>query len=266
MKNPTVEELLDFEGNTEKVFAGIIEGMGMAAYTSDSNENLPVPRVDVVATLTESGPHERVLTTGDNAGRRIYDQHQIEVQLQYSVSSDGPGEMQQAIRQFRGAFRSLMFFPKPIHDAFEEMELYRAAPDSIRETGGIRQVDADEDAVTLQSTVNLVLFLATDRLIGSFYADGAGVEPVNDYYRRSGNNKGRPEYRSRTHRAKWSGSRWEIRKLNGGGLVYSSAQDTPAPWNAVPWVSENSEDNPAPTLFQASILELLGFAPPPNWS
>lgn len=266
MISPTVEGVLDFEGNVEKVFADILTGLGIAAFRSDSDSALPIPRVDVMATLAESGPHERVLTSGDNSGHRIYDQHQVDVQLRYTVAPDTPDEERSDIRQFRGAFRNLIFFPKPIRDAFDSAELYRVAPGSIREQGGVRQVEADEGAVTLQATINLVLFIASDRLLDSFYTGGSGDDSVNKYFYLHGTTNAKSEYRSQTHRAVWSGSQWEIREISGDALVYSSAGDTEKPWDSTPWASNDSEDDPPPTLFQATIRDLLGFAPPPNWS
>ena len=153
----TIEQILDFEGNTEKVLRGILDDFGLPAYRSDSDENLPIPRVDVVATLTESGPHEFLLTGGEFAGSMVYDQHQVSAMVRYTFAPDDPENSQVSL--FRGTMRKLMFFPSLLQDAFVTQGLYRVAPNSIRVQSGIRQVEADENAVTLEATLPLQLFI-----------------------------------------------------------------------------------------------------------
>lgn len=155
----TIEQILDIEGNTEDVFFSILDDLGIPAYASDSNVDLPIPRVDVVATLESSGPHEFKLTGGAYAGQLVYDQHNVSVSIRYTYAPDNPG--QASPRLFRGTMRRLMFFPSLISDKFTDQALYRVAGDSIRGQSGIRQVESDEEAVTLEATIPLVLFIAS---------------------------------------------------------------------------------------------------------
>jgi hypothetical protein len=151
----TTTDILDFEGNTEAVFVNILRSLGLPAYASDSNEDLPIPRVDVVATLTESGPHERVLPNGE----RVYDQHAVQVSIIAIFAADTP-DLDRSFRDFRGIMRKMAFFPTPILEAFADQGLYFAASTTIRETSGIRQVDTDEGASVAEFRLNLVLFLS----------------------------------------------------------------------------------------------------------
>lgn len=152
----TIATVLDFEGNTETIFAQILTDLGLPAYASDTNGDLPIPRVDVVATLTQAGPHEAALPNGV----RVYDQQQLAVSITYVFAPDSPN-LTETIKYFRGAMRRLTFFYQPILDAFAAQGYYAAAADSIRETGSARQVQTDENAIALEVTVPLVIFLTT---------------------------------------------------------------------------------------------------------
>lgn len=162
-----IPTILDFEGNTEAIFVQILRDLGLPAYSSDTNEDLPIPRVDVVATLAESGPHQRRMPNGE----WVYDQHSMTVSVSYHFAPDTP-DLVKTVSFFRGTMRRLLFFPRPILDAFEDQGYYRAAAETIRETAGIRQIDTDENTVTLETVVPMVLFL-TETSLGILGPDTA---------------------------------------------------------------------------------------------
>lgn len=158
----TKEEILDFEGNTEAVLVSILSnaaGLNLPAFASDTNQNLPIPRIDVVATLMDMGPHEGQLTNG----KYVYDQIQISVSISYVFAPDNP-DLTKDVRFFRGKMRMLTFYAHQLLETFRDQGIYEVASDSIRETGGIREVDSDEDSVTLESQIELVLFLTPSAL------------------------------------------------------------------------------------------------------
>jgi hypothetical protein len=151
----TIDQILDIEGNTESVIVGLLTALGLPAYASDTNEVLPLPRVDVVATVVQSGPHEAALTDGE----RIFDQHQVNVNVSYVFAPDTPGMTTSAIKLFRSKTRRMVFFTKPLLQAFETQGIYFAAPNSIKEQGGMRMALTDEEAVKLEFSMELQLFI-----------------------------------------------------------------------------------------------------------
>ena len=264
MINPSVETVLDFEGNVEKCVADALTELGFAAYPSDHDGDLPMPRVEVVATVTDAGPHEAPLAVGRFGGDMVYDQQRLNVTVKYYFAPESAGEFSSVVRKFRGAFRRLVFYSSKIVERVDDQQLYRAAHASVRETGGIRGVETEEDCWSLESSIDLVIFIAMDRAVNSVVVSGAGTDVVNGYYALRGDIEGKPRYRSESHRITWSGTEWQIRGLNSSTVLYRSEDDTDFPWQAGTWIDE-AGDTPVPTLDQGTIRSLLGFAPPPEW-
>ena len=164
----TIDQILDFEGNVEAVIVGLLQALDLPAYGSNTNIALPIPRVDVVATVTQSGPHEAALSDGE----RIYDQHQVSVSVAYTFAPDTPGMAATAEKLFRAKTRRMVFFTKPLLQAFVTQGLSFLAPHSIREQGGIRMVQTDEEAIKLEYRLELQIFIAPAQLsVLSEYAE-----------------------------------------------------------------------------------------------
>lgn len=264
MISPTVEQVLDFEGNVERAVAAILTRLGFAAHPSDHDGLLPVPRVEVIANMTEAGPHEAPLVSGEFSGDLVYDQQNLRVTIKYYFAPEHAKEYAEAVGKFRGAFRRLIFYSSKLVDEIDAQQLYRAAHASVRERGGIREVETEENCWSMESSIDLVIFIAMDRAVNSVVVSGAGTDVVNGYYALRGDIEGKPRYRSESHRITWSGTEWQIRGLNSSTVLYRSEDDTDFPWQAGTWIDE-AGDTPVPTLDQGTIRSLLGFAPPPEW-
>lgn len=267
MINPTVENILDFEGNIERSLASILNSLGFDAYPSDDDRELPVPRVEVIATTTEAGPHEAVLASGGFAGKNVYDQQNLRVTLKYYFAPEHARDYAGAVGKFRGAVRRLVFYSDKIVSEIDSQQLYHAAHASIRERSSIREVEAEENCWSLEMSIDMVVFLALETGVNAVVVAESGESDVNGYYILSGEKNGKPRYRSETHEISWSSSAWSITEKGKSGVIYTSQGDTGFPWDDE-WLLAShpgSGEMPLPMVSQASIRDLLGFAPPPEW-
>lgn len=263
MISPTVEQVLDFEGNVERAVAAILTRLGFAAYPSDHDGLMPVPRVEVIANMTEAGPHEAPLVSGEFSGDLVYDQQNLRVTIKYYFAPEHAKEYAEAVGKFRGAFRRLIFYSSKLVDEIDAQQLYRAAHASVRERGGIREVETEENCWSMESSLDLVIFIALDRPVNAAVVSGGGESDANGYYALSGKKNGKPRYRSAGHEIAWISSEWRIKPIGSSTVLYSSGDDTDYPWQA-DW-DVGTGDGPAPGVSQASIRDLIGHAPPPEW-
>lgn len=155
----TLEQLLDLETETENVFGTYLRtNLGLTdSYTSDSQADLPTPRIDCWAVLVSHGTHQNVIPSGSHAGRRIYDQNTVRINLQLVYAPDqtnfavSPGAL-------RGKFRSLLTDYYGIQAGFDVKGLLMLAPDTLRQVDGDRSIDNERKEETITCGMEVQLF------------------------------------------------------------------------------------------------------------
>lgn len=146
---PTIEALMDIEGQVEAAFASHLNANGFAVNETDETGILVTPRVEIVAVVSGEGPHEsRVGTVG------VYDQFAVDVSFNLIVSPRGPSPQNPAL--LRGKLRALLLNYPAINALLADLSI---GPESFRASGGSRIVEADEDHVVMQVQKSLQVFV-----------------------------------------------------------------------------------------------------------
>lgn len=153
----TLEQLLDVETETEGVFRAYLATIVTAAtsYASDSNTELPTPRIGVVSTLIEQGRHQITIPTGTYANRPVYDQFRIRLDL--SLVYDPSYSQGQA--SLRGKLRVALTAYSALQSAFNNNAYLILAPDTLRQVDGSREIDDENKQETINTTVEGMFFL-----------------------------------------------------------------------------------------------------------
>jgi len=161
MPASNLETLLDFETEIEASFvAYLATTLGLPATGSDTNVSLGTPRINVISTVVEQGPHQYNITTGVYAGRAFYDQFRSTVQIDL-VYDPSFGQSQGTLR---GKVRKMLTDYFGIKAAFAVNGYLLLAPDSLRQTGGTRGVNSDEKEETISTVIECVFFVNPDAI------------------------------------------------------------------------------------------------------
>ncbi len=157
MPAPDIPTLLDVETEVEGVFNAYLgTALGLPTVQSDSNTTLPTPRVEIVCTLLDEGPHQFTIPSGVNAGLSYYDQKRIRIQVDLVYAPDfaqTPGTLRGKLRQVFGNWEA-------IKTQFAVHGYYGLASDTLRQVGGDRRVD-DPEAKTerITTVLDAVVFI-----------------------------------------------------------------------------------------------------------
>lgn len=153
----TLITILDIETEVETVFYNYITNtLGIATgEVSDTNTEQMTPRVQVVATLQADGWHQTNIASGVYAGRTLYDQFKVRLQLDI-VYNPAAGQSQATLR---GTLRKALTDFNTIQTGFAVHAYYLLAPETLHQTDGDRVIDDREKTETIRTTLEMELFL-----------------------------------------------------------------------------------------------------------
>ena len=157
MAAPDIPTLLDVETEIEGIFTAYLgTSLGLPTVASDTDTTLVTPRVEIVATLVDEGPHQFTIPTGVNAGLSYYDQKRVRIQVDLIYAPDwpqSPGTLRGKLRQVFGNYRA-------IATQFAVNGYYGIAPDTLRQVGGDRRVqDPEVETERLSTQLEAVVFI-----------------------------------------------------------------------------------------------------------
>lgn len=153
MSAPDLATLLNVEPEVESVLAAYLANlMGVAVMTSDSDQIEFTPRVEIVATVLEQGPHQNIVQTGVYAGRRFYDFFRVSIAIDVVYAPSA----QQNAGTIRGKVRSAFTDYQGIAAGFAINGYLLLASDSFRQNAGSRSVNADQKEARTSSTLDCV--------------------------------------------------------------------------------------------------------------
>lgn len=158
----TLPQLLDVETEIEGCFKTFFSTIVTAAtiYKSDSNEETDTPNLGVVATLVEQGRHQITIPTGTYAGRPIYDQFRVRVDL--ALKYDPSFNQGQA--SLRAQLRVGLTDYTALQAQFNSNAYLILAPDTLRQIDGTREIDDEAKEETIGTTVEGMWFLNPNTL------------------------------------------------------------------------------------------------------
>jgi len=152
----TLPDMLDVETEVEGVFKTFLATIVTAAtiYKSDSDEENDTPNIGVVATLIEQGRHQITIPTGTYAGRPVYDQFRIRVDLSltYDPSFQGQASLRSRLRLGLTDYTAL-------NTQFGVNAYLILAPDTLRQIDGSRDIDDEAKEETIGTVMECVCFL-----------------------------------------------------------------------------------------------------------
>lgn len=151
---PSLEQLQDVETEVEFAFGTYLRtGLNITdTFVSDSQQDLPTPRVDCSAILIEQGPHQNVIPAGTYAGRRIYDNNKVRVAINLVYAPDWvatattPGFL-------RGTLRKLLTDYYGVQANLQTHALLMLAPDTLRQVDGDRTIDNERKEETITCVI-----------------------------------------------------------------------------------------------------------------
>lgn len=163
----TLETLLDVETEIESVFATYLgTTLGLPVFKSDSDTSVSTPRIEVFATVEEMGPHQWMIPAGTYAGRRIYDQFRVSVNIDLVFSPHWNASSNVASNRkasaLRGGLRRCLSDWRGLQGAFTTGGLLNLASDSLRQTAGSRTIDDAEKEETITTVFGGQFFLNTN--------------------------------------------------------------------------------------------------------
>lgn len=158
MPAPDVPTLLDVETEVEGVFNAYLgTSLGLPAVESDSNGTLVTPRIEIVCTLLEEGPHQYTVPAGAAAGLSYYDQKRVQIKVDLVYA---PDKTSQAPGVLRGKLRQLFGNWSAIKAQFAVHGYYGLASDTLRQIAGSRETDKPEPKTeTISTTLEAVVFI-----------------------------------------------------------------------------------------------------------
>ena len=158
----TLIVVLDVETEAEGVFGNYIANTLGIAYgvKSDSNTEQMTPRVEIVATRQQEGWHQTTIASGTYAGRTLYDQFKVRLQLDLVYNPAAA----QGQANYRGNLRKAMTDFNGLQTGFAVNNLYLLAPDTLRQTDGDRVIENAEKTETIKTTLEMELFLVPSAL------------------------------------------------------------------------------------------------------
>jgi hypothetical protein len=121
------------------------------------------PRVEVVSVLQSEGWHQTNITSGAYAGRTLYDQYKVRLQLDV-VFNPAAGQSQATLR---GTLRKALTDFSALQTAFAINAYYLLAPETLRQTDGDRVIDDAEKTETIKMTLEMELFLVPATLLAA---------------------------------------------------------------------------------------------------
>jgi hypothetical protein len=146
---PTIEQLMDIEGQIETAISTHLSGHGLTINATDETAVMVTPRAEVVATVTLDGPHETRV-----GGIATYDQFQVDLSVSLFVSPRGPNPQDPAA--FRAKLRAVLLNYPAINLLLTDLVI---APESWRSINGVRAAMAEEDQIMLQANYVLQVFV-----------------------------------------------------------------------------------------------------------
>lgn len=152
----TLADLLDFETEVERAFTSYLTTtLNLPAVGSDSNTDLQLPRVEVVATVVSEGPHVIQITTGTYTGRHFFDQKRVRVQIDL-VYSPSWGQSQGSLR---GNIRVALSDYDGILAALATNNYLYLAKATLMQTDGGRSVNDADKSETISTTIEGQFFI-----------------------------------------------------------------------------------------------------------
>ncbi len=153
----TLAQLMDIEAEVEGSFKTFLATIVTAAtiYKGDSNEENDTPNIGLVATLIEQGRHQITVPTGTYAGRPIYDQFRVRVDmaLRYDPS------FSQGQATIRAQLRVGLTDYTGIQAALNTNGYLILAPDTLRQIDGDRTIDDEAKEETISTVLEGIFFL-----------------------------------------------------------------------------------------------------------
>ncbi len=161
----TIEAWMDVETEVERVF-GVYLGttLGLNVNKSDSDADLAIPRIDIVAIVEQMGPHRWQIPSGTYSQRWVYDQFSVSLHTDLIFSPYAQANIAATVTSstLRGKLRRCLSDWAGLQAAFVSGGLLNIARDSIRQTSGDRQINNDEKTEKLTTVVSAMIFLNTD--------------------------------------------------------------------------------------------------------
>ena len=153
----TLATVLDIETEVETVFYNYLATtLGITGVSkSDSATDQLTPRIGVVATLELDGWHQTTIASGTFAGRTLYDQKKVKLDLDLVYNPAGA----QGQAALRGTLRKVLTDFVAIQTQFAVNGLYFLAPETLRQTDGDRVIDTEEKTETIKMTLEMELFI-----------------------------------------------------------------------------------------------------------
>jgi len=158
----TLEAWLDVETEVERVFAVYLgTTLGLTVKKSDSDADLTVPRIDIVAMVHQMGPHRMIIASGTYANRQIYDQFVVTlgVDLTFSPFAQVNISATPTAAAYRGSLRRCLSDWDGIQSAFASGGLLYLARDTIRQIDGNRSIDSEAKTETITTKLSAGVFL-----------------------------------------------------------------------------------------------------------
>lgn len=152
MPAPSLQVLLDGEAELEAAFKAYLANtlQVSVAITSDTNEDLTTPRIELKATKVRDENHQFQITYGSAAGLVIFDQmtFRLDLDLVYSPSVT---DQNQAI--LKGLLRRALLNYDGINAALAVKGYYFVAKYTLRQTDGDRLINTEQQEETITSVL-----------------------------------------------------------------------------------------------------------------
>ncbi len=153
---PALQTLLDIESEVERAFTSYLAAtLQIPAIGSDTAETQQSPRIEVVAIVVEQGPHAVFIPSGTYAGRKVFDQNRVRIEMALIYSP----EFGQNQGDLRGRMRVALTDPAGINAQFATNGYLQMAADSLRQTDGSRAINDREKTETLIVAIEPVFFI-----------------------------------------------------------------------------------------------------------
>ena len=153
----TLVQILDTETEAETVFnTYLTSALGLSiTVVSDSNTELMTARLAINSTLLSEGPHQTNITSGTYAGRTLYDQKKLSMDISLVYNPAAIQGQSSYIGTMRKAFTDF----NALKTQFAVNNYYLLAPETLRQVDGSQTVDNKEKTVTITTTLEMELFL-----------------------------------------------------------------------------------------------------------
>jgi hypothetical protein len=154
----TLVTILDVEAEVERAWAAMLSAApySLSATGSDTAAALTTPRTEVKAEVLRWGPHQFTPTGGASAGSALYDNFLVRLSLDVVFQP----EHAQGQGSIRGKLRVALRDWTRLKAAFATNGYLLVDPDSLRQTGGGRDIDDEEKMETIKTELEFGVWLS----------------------------------------------------------------------------------------------------------